>query len=183
MKTAFLPVAGFVTLLPGIVSASCPDFLNHSMRQLASTESIQFCEAYEGKALLIVNTASYCGYTPQFEGLEAVHQKYQNDGLVVLGFSSDDFFQEDNDEGDAAEVCFEKYEVTFPVIATSAVRGSDANPVFRGLGEAAGYPRWNFNKYLVSSAGEIVEHFASGVKPDSEEMRAAIEAALPATQS
>lgn len=183
MKTAFLPVAGFVTLLPGIVSASCPDFLNHSMRQLASTESIQFCEAYEGKALLIVNTASYCGYTPQFEGLEAVHQKYQNDGLVVLGFSSDDFFQEDNDEGDAAEVCFEKYEVSFPVLATSAVRGNNANPVFKGLGEAAGYPRWNFNKYVVSSDGEIVGHFSSGVKPDSEELQTAIRAALPSTQS
>ena len=183
MKTAFLPVAGFVTLLPGIVSASCPDFLNHSMRQLASTESIQFCEAYEGKALLIVNTASYCGYTPQFEGLETVHQKYQDDGLVVLGFSSDDFFQEDNDEGDAAEVCFEKYEVSFPVLATSAVRGGDANPVFKGLGEAAGYPRWNFNKYVVSSDGEIVGHFSSGVKPDSEELQTAIEAALPPAQS
>ena len=183
MKTAFLPVAGFVTLLPGIVSASCPDFLNHSMRQLASTESIQFCEAYEGKALLIVNTASYCGYTPQFEGLEAVHQKYQNDGLVVLGFSSDDFFQEDNDEGDAAEVCFEKYEVSFPVLATSAVRGNDANPVFKGLGEAAGYPRWNFNKYVVSSDGKIVGHFSSGVKPDSEELQTAIRAALPSAQS
>ena len=73
--------------------------------------------------------------------------------------------------------------MTFPVIATSAVRGSDANPVFRGLGETAGYPRWNFNKYLVSPAGQVMQHFSSGVRPDSEEMRAAIEAALPATQS
>ena len=184
MKTAFLPVAGFVTLLPGIVSASCPDFLNHSMRQLASTESIQFCEAYEGKALLIVNTASYCGYTPQFEGLEAVHQNYQNDGLVVLGFSSDDFWdQEADEEGTAAEICFGKYEVSFPVLATSPVKGKDANPVFKGLGEAAGYPRWNFNKYVVSSDGEIVGHFSSGVKPDSEELQTAIEAALPPAQS
>lgn len=183
MKHLVLTMAAVSALFSHAVFASCPDFLNHSMRKLASTETIQFCEAYEGKALLIVNTASYCGYTSQFEGLEEMHQTYEDNGLVVLGFSSDDFFQEDNDEGDAAEVCFEKYEVTFPVIATSAVRGSDANPVFRGLGEAAGYPRWNFNKYLVSPAGEIVEHFASGVKPDSEEMRAAIEAALPATQS
>lgn len=169
--------------LAGTASASCPDFLNHSMRQLASTESIQFCEAYEGKALLIVNTASYCGYTRQFEGLEQVHQAYQDQGLVVLGFSSDDFFQEDNDEGDAAEVCFEKYDVSFPVLATSPVRGSDANPVFRGLGEAAGYPRWNFNKYVVSSTGEIVGHFSSGDEPNSEEIRTAIEAALPAASS
>jgi len=172
-----------VATLASTVSASCPDFLNHSMRQLASTDNIQFCEAYEGKALLIVNTASYCGYTRQFEGLEQVHQAYQDRGLVVLGFSSDDFFQEDNDEGDAAEVCFEKYEVSFPVLATSPVRGSDANPVFRGLGEAAGYPRWNFNKYVVSSTGEIVGHFSSGDKPNSEAIRAAIESALPAASS
>ena len=171
------------TTLSGAVSASCPDFLNHSMRQLASTDTIQFCEAYEGKALLIVNTASYCGYTRQFQGLEQLHEAYLDKGLEVLGFSSDDFFQEDNDEGDAAEVCFEKYEVSFPVIATSSVRGSDANPVFRGLGEAAGYPRWNFNKYVVSSTGEILGHFSSGDKPNSEEIRAAIEAALPASSS
>ena len=143
-----LLTATLLTALP-LVSAACPEFLDHSMRKLASKDSVQFCEAYEGKALLIVNTASYCGYTPQFESLEQVHQDYRERGLVVLGFSSDDFFQEDNDEGDAAEVCFEKYDVTFPVMATSAVRGSDANPVFKGLGEAAGYPKWNFNKYLV----------------------------------
>jgi len=183
MKHLVLTAAALSALFNQAVFASCPDFLNHSMRKLASTEQVQFCEAYEGKALLIVNTASYCGYTSQFESLEKVHQIYAANGLVVLGFSSDDFFQEDNDEGDAAEVCFEKYNVTFPVIATSAVRGSDANPVFRGLGEIAGYPRWNFNKYLVSPAGQVVEHFSSGVRPDSEEMRAAIEAALPAAQS
>jgi len=183
MKHLLLTLFAMPALSSQAVFASCPDFLNHSMRKLASTEEVQFCEAYEGKALLIVNTASYCGYTSQFESLERVHQTYADNGLVVLGFSSDDFFQEDNNEGDAAEVCFEKYDVTFPVIATSAVRGSDANPVFRGLGEAAGYPRWNFNKYLVSPAGEVVEHFSSGVKPDSEEMRAAIEAALPSVKS
>ena len=183
MKHVLLTITALSALCSHTVFASCPDFLNHSMRKLASTEEIQFCEAYEGKALLIVNTASYCGYTAQFESLEKIYEAYADNGLVVLGFSSDDFFQEDNDEGDAAEVCFEKYDVTFPVIATSAVRGSDANPVFRGLGETAGYPRWNFNKYLVSPNGESVEHFSSGVKPDSEEMRAAIEAALPTAQS
>jgi glutathione peroxidase len=183
MKHLVLTLAALSTLYSQAVFASCPDFLNHSMRKLASTDTVQFCDAYEGKTLLIINTASYCGYTSQFEGLEQVHQTYEDKGLVVLGFSSDDFFQEDNDEGDAAEVCFEKYDVTFPVIATSAVRGSDANPVFRGLGEAAGYPRWNFNKYLVSPAGEVVQQFPSSVKPDSEEMRTAIEAALPSANS
>ncbi|MDG2460339.1 MAG: glutathione peroxidase [Luminiphilus sp.] len=162
--------------------AGCPDFLDHSMRRLASTDSIQFCEAYEGKALLIVNTASYCGYTPQFESLEQIHRDYRENGLVVVGFSSDDFFQEDNDEGDAAEICFEKYEVSFPVMATSAVRGDDANPVFKGLGAAAGYPSWNFNKYLISSDGQVIGRFSSSVKPDSEELRTAIRSALPSEQ-
>lgn len=115
-----LLTATLLTSLP-LVSAACPEFLDHSMRKLASKDSVQFCDAYEGKALLIVNTASYCGYTPQFEGLEQVHQDYRERGLVVLGFSSDDFFQEDNDEGDAAEVCFEKYDVSFPVDRKSVV--------------------------------------------------------------
>ena len=181
MKTVLLTLAALSALFSTMVFASCPDFLNHSMRKLASTQEVQFCEAYEGKTLLIVNTASYCGYTSQFEGLEQIHRKYEDRGLVVLGFSSDDFFQEDNDEGDAAEVCFEKYDVTFPVLATSPVRGSNANPVFKGLGEASGYPRWNFNKYVVSSSGDIVGHFPSSAKPDGEEIRSAIEAALPAS--
>ena len=180
MSRLFLLGGLFTASFCSNASASCPDFLNHSMRQLASTDTIQFCEAYEGKALLIVNTASYCGYTRQFKSLEQVHRAYEAKGLVVLGFSSDDFWQEDNDEGDAAEVCFEKYEVSFPVLATSRVRGSNANPVFKGLGDAAGYPRWNFNKYVVSSTGEIVGHFSSGDEPDGEEIRAAIQMALPA---
>jgi glutathione peroxidase len=183
MKKALLSPVLLACIGSPALLAACPEFLNHAMRQLGSTETIQFCDAYEGKAMLIVNTASYCGYTPQFEGLEQLHQTYQGRGLAVVGFSSDDFFQEDNDEGDAAEVCFEKYSVSFPVMATSAVRGDDANPVFRGLGEAAGYPRWNFNKYLVSPSGEVLEHFGSGVKPDSEELTAAVENALPSPQS
>ena len=178
MSRLFLLGGLLAASLSGTASASCPDFLNHSMRQLASTDTIQFCEAYEGKALLIVNTASYCGYTRQFEGLEQVHREYADQGLVVLGFSSDDFFQEENDEGDVAAVCYEKYDVSFPMMATSGVRGKDANPVFRGLGEAAGYPSWNFNKYVVDTQGNVVEHFGSNVGPDSQKLRGSIDAAL-----
>ncbi len=168
-----------LSLLPGIGSA-CPEFLDHSMRKLASKETINFCESFQGKALLIVNTASYCGYTGQFSELETLHQQYAPRGLVVLGFSSDDFFQEDNDEGDAAEICFEKYNVSFPVIATSSVRGANANLVFRGLGESKGYPSWNFNKYLVSPDGRVEGHYSSNVSPTSERIKQAIEAVLPA---
>ena len=91
-------------------SAACPDYLNNEMRILGSTDVVNFCEAYGEKPLLIVNTASNCGYTHQFSGLEKLHQLYRDRGLIVLGFSSDDFFQEEDNEEDAAEVCFDKYE-------------------------------------------------------------------------
>ena len=159
-------------------SFACPDFLDTEMRKLASTEVINFCEAYGDSALLIVNTASNCGYTHQLAGLEQVHQRYQSDGLVVLGFSSDDFFQEEDNEEDAAEVCFDKYDVTFPVMATSAVRGDNANPVFKALGKAKGYPRWNFSKYVVSADGEVVAKFNSDVTPTSPKLRATLTSVL-----
>ena len=101
---------------------ACPEFLNTEMRKLSSKDTVNFCESYAGKPMLIVNTASNCGYTPQFTGLEQLHQDYKDKGLVVVGFSSDDFFQEENDEADAATVCFEKYDVSFPVMATTSVR-------------------------------------------------------------
>lgn len=176
-------IAALLFCYTPVWAEGCPDFLDHSMRKLASTDDVNLCRDYGGKTLLIVNTASYCGYTKQFAGLEQLHQTYADQGLVVVGFSSDDFWQEDNDEGTAAEVCFEKYQVTFPVIATSAVRGSDVNPVFKGLGEAKGYPAWNFNKYLVDGDGAVLEHFSSSVAPESEEMKAAVESALARTSS
>ena len=155
---------------------SCPEFLNTEMRKLSSKETVNFCESYAGKPMLIVNTASNCGYTPQFTGLEQLHQDYKDKGLVVVGFSSDDFFdQEEDDEADAAEVCFEKYEVTFPVIATSPVKKKNANPVFKGLGDAKGYPSWNFNKYVISDTGEVLARFKSGVKPSDPEFRALLD--------
>ena len=93
---------------------------------------------------------------------------------MVLGFSSDDFFQEEDNEEDAAEVCFGKYKVSFPVMATSSVRGKDANPIFKALGEAKGYPRWNFSKYVVASDGDIIAKFRSNESPDSPKIRATL---------
>jgi len=161
---------GLIGLAASATAQACPDYLNTEMRKLSSKETINFCDSYAGKPMLIVNTASNCGYTPQFTGLEQLHQNYKDQGLVVVGFSSDDFFQEENDEADAATVCFEKYDVSFPVMATSSVRGRNANPVFKGLGEAQGYPKWNFNKYVVSAEGEVVAHFGSRVGPSSPEL-------------
>ena len=177
MHKAIIGVLG----LAGWISQSsmaCPDFLNTEMRKLASTEVINFCEIYPNTPLLIVNTASNCGYTHQLAGLEQVHQRYQSDGLVVIGFSSDDFFQEEDNEEDAAEVCFDKYEVTFPVMATSSVRGENANPVFKALGDAKGYPRWNFSKYIVNAEGEVVAKFHSDITPNSPKLRATLASVL-----
>ena len=172
MKHALALITG-ISLSSAVTT--CPDFLNTEMRKLSSKESINFCESYAGKPMLIVNTASNCGYTPQFTGLEALHQEYKDRGLVVVGFSSDDFFQEENDEADAATVCFEKYDVSFPIMATSSVRGDDANAVYKGLGDAKGYPRWNFNKYVVSGEGEVIAKFGSSVGPESNELRSLID--------
>ena len=110
MKTNVIALIAGLGLSSGAIA--CPEFLDTEMRKLSSKETINFCESYAGKPMLIVNTASNCGYTPQFSGLESLHQEYKDKGLVVVGFSSDDFFQEENDEADAATVCFEKYDVS-----------------------------------------------------------------------
>lgn len=160
-------------------SSQCDDFTNVTMRKLRSKESINFCE-FKNKPLLIVNTASNCGFTGQFEGLEALHKEYKDQGLVVLGFPSDDFFQEEDDEKDTAKVCFINYGVTFNMLATSAVRGSDANPIFKYLNEVTSSPNWNFYKYLVSADRKTVQRFNSKTKPQSQTLRDAIEAELTA---
>jgi glutathione peroxidase len=159
-------------------AAECPAFLKTEFKRLRSAEKLNLCEAYAGKPLLIVNTASHCGYTSQFEGLEALHQKYRARGLVVLGFPSDDFKQEAADEAEVAEVCFVNFGVKFPMFAPSRVTGAKANPVFRELARQARQPSWNFNKYLVSSDGKVVAYFGSRVTPESQELNAAIEKLL-----
>ena len=159
-------------------AASCPDYLNIEARKLHSEENVNLCELTQGKSVLIVNTASNCGFTPQFKALEALHQEYKDKGLVVIGFPSDDFFQEEKDEAKTADVCFLNYGVTFTMVATSPVRGSDANSVFEHLNAKTSAPKWNFYKYLVSGDGEIVTQFNSRVKPDSEELKNAIEKQL-----
>ena len=159
-------------------AAECPAFLKHEFKRLRSSEKLDLCATYAGKPLLIVNTASHCGYTSQFEGLEALHQKYRSRGLVILGFPSDDFNQEAGDETKVAEVCFVNYGVKFPMFAPSSVTGAKANPVFSELARQSRAPSWNFNKYLVSPEGKVVAYFGSSVTPESKELNAAIEKAL-----
>ena len=160
-----------------VSATECNDFTNQDVRKLRSKESINLCQ-FKDKPLLIVNTASNCGFTPQFEQLEALHKEYKEQGLVVLGFPSDSFFQEVNDEKDTAEMCFINYGVTFNMMATSDVKGSDANPIFKHLADKTRSPSWNFNKYLVSKDRQTITHFGSRVKPQSDELKQAIEKAL-----
>jgi glutathione peroxidase len=173
-----LLVALLVTLGSSSALAACPDFLDHSMRKLHSKEDVNFCQAFGNKPMLIVNTASHCGYTPQFKGLEALYNKYREQGLVVIGFASDDFKQEARDEASAAEVCYVNYGVTFTMIAPSHVKGAEANPVFQALNSQSQPPGWNFNKYLLDSSGKVIQHFGSNTKPDSKVLEAAIESML-----
>ena len=176
-------VAGILTcliVLP-LSTVACPEFLDIEMRKLGSKDQINFCESYSGKTLLIVNTASNCGYAHQFTELERLHQRYKEDDLAVIGFSSDDFFQEEDDESNAATICYDKYKVTFPVMATTSVRGKDANQVFRALGDAKGYPSWNFNKYLVGADGDIHRRFKANISPDHPKLRRSLQVLLTAS--
>jgi glutathione peroxidase len=160
------------------VYAGCPDYFDHSMRKLHSKEQVNLCEVQAGKPMLVVNTASHCGYTSQFKGLEALYQQYRDRGLTVVGFASDDFRQEAKDEAKAAEVCYVNYGVTFTMIAPSHVKGPEANPVFRELANQTQAPSWNFNKYLVDGSGKVIQHFGSNTRPDSKVLQAAIESVL-----
>jgi glutathione peroxidase len=127
--------------------------------------------------MLIVNTASHCGYTPQFKGLETLDRKYQARGLVVVGFPSNDFSREAKDEARTADICYVN-GVTFTMLAPSAVTGTGANPVFRELNRRAGEPSWNSNKYLVSANRKVVKRFDSDVTPDALELTRAVEQLL-----
>ncbi|MCC6172000.1 MAG: glutathione peroxidase [Gammaproteobacteria bacterium] len=161
-----------------VAAAKCPAFLDQEFTRLRSAEKVNLCKAFAGKPLLVVNTASHCGFTPQFKGLEALNQKYRGRGLVVLGFPSDDFNQEAKDQAETAEVCYVNYGVKFAMFAPTVVSGSKANPLFRELARQSQEPSWNFNKYLVAADGKVVGYFGSRTAPDSPEMQAAIEKLL-----
>ena len=158
--------------------SSCPEYLDTTMRKLHSSEELNFCESFADRPMLIVNTASLCGFTPQFNGLEALHKKYGDKGLVVVGFASNDFRQEAKDEAEAAHVCYKNYGVSFTMMAPSHVKGEQANAVFKALAEQSKAPGWNFNKYLVDREGRVVQHYGSGTTPESKELQAAIEQLL-----
>ena len=176
-----LAAACALTLGPAAPAlAACPPLLDHTLPRLQDEAPQSLCQ-HAGKVVLVVNTASYCGYTPQFKGLEALQARYAAQGFTVLGFPSNDFRQEDADAAKTAEVCFNHYGVSFPMFATGAVRGAAAQPLFRQLARATGTsPQWNFNKYLIGRDGKPVAHFGSNAEPTGAALTAAIEQALRA---
>lgn len=159
-------------------SPGCASWLDHSITQLHSEKVIDLCAETAGKPVLLVNTASYCGYTYQFTGLEALYQRYKDRGLVVIGFPSDDFNQEDDDASKTANICYINHGVSFLMTDAIKVKGKNAHPVFQHLANEKTRPNWNFNKYLVDSTGNVTELFRSGTEPDSKKLQAAIEAVL-----
>jgi glutathione peroxidase len=161
-------------------ASACPALLNHTVPRLQDEKPQSLCQ-YAGRVLLVVNTASFCGFTPQFEGLEALNATYGPRGLVVMGFPSNDFRQESADARKTADVCFNTYGVKFPMFTAVSVRGPQAHPLFAELARATGHaPSWNFNKYLVGKDGRPIAHFGSMTGPGSASMKAAIEKALAA---
>ncbi len=159
----------------------CPPLLQRTFDRLQDEKPQSLCQ-YAGKVLLVVNTASYCGFTSQYEGLEALHAKYSARGLVVLGFPSNDFGQQEPGDGkQIAEFCFNTYGVQFPMFSKSVVKGRQANPLFAELAKATGSaPGWNFHKYLVDRRGKPIASFNSETVPAAAPLVAAIEQALAA---
>ena len=175
-----LIAAALIALAAAQAHAKCEGSLLNSSekRLLGKTENL--CETYGGKVVLVVNTASHCGYTAQYEGLETLYKSYKDKGLVVLGFPSEQFGgQEFGDDAKIAEFCKANYGVTFPMFAKGGVKGGEANPLFKGLASTTGQePKWNFNKYLIGRDGKTVKHFGSNTKPQGEDFVKAIEAEL-----
>ncbi|MBS1872697.1 MAG: glutathione peroxidase [Acidobacteria bacterium] len=135
--------------------------------------------AYKGKVLLIVNVASKCGFTPQYTGLEALYEKYKDQGLVLVGVPANNFGgQEPGTEAEIKTFCTRKYSVTFPMMSKVSVKGDDTDPLYKYLVDAGGEVKWNFTKFLVGKDGVVIRKFDSPVKPDAPELVEAVEAAL-----
>jgi len=161
-------------------AATCAPALDFEVRRLAGDESVRLCDAYQGKVVLMVNTASKCGFTGQYEGLEALYDKYRDRGLVVLGFPSNDFGnQEPGTEAQIQEFCRLTYSVQFPMFEKIHVKKGKADPLYQYLAQQTGvYPKWNFYKYLIDRDGKVVDYFSSITSPESKKMVQAIERLL-----
>ena len=172
-----------VSLAAASVPAAAGDaLLDREFRPLAGKEAVNLGQRYGGDVLLVVNTASKCGFTPQFEGLEALHAKYKDKGFAVLGFPSGDFkAQEFEDEKQIREFCTLTYGVKFPMFEKVHVVGADATPLYKDLASVSNDPpKWNFHKYLIGRDGRLIASWGSKTTPDDAAIVAAIEKALAA---
>ena len=164
---------------PASADGACPALLNYTFNRLQTGKPESLCQ-FRGKVLLIVNTASYCGYTHQYEGLEALYRRYKSRGLVVVGFPSNDFGgQEPGSNQEIAEFCRLTYGVEFPMFEKSSVSSLKANPLYATLlGRTGKAPQWNFHKYLVDRNGNRVERFETKIEPDDRALVTALEKLL-----
>lgn len=180
-KSMFLNIFIVLAAVPAV--AAGPALLDLDYRPLASKTPVNLGERHGGDVLLVVNTASKCGYTPQYEGLEALQQRYAGRGFSVVGFPSNDFKgQEPGSEEQIQEFCTLTYGVKFPMYEKVHVTGAETTPLYRRLRDATGVePGWNFHKYLVSRDGRVVGQWPSKVKPDDPVLVAAIERELKAS--
>lgn len=182
MNTLRLQAFTLITLLSlfclSAQANNCPQWLNTDVKKLRSDNTINLCDIKQNKVLLIVNTASECGFTPQFEGLEKLYQQYKDQGFEIIGFPSDSFWQEHDDSEKTAEICYVNYGVTFTMLESSKVRGSAASTVFKKLGKATSSPKWNFYKYLIDRQGNIIENYSSATKPLDAKLTKQIETLL-----
>ena len=170
--------AGQTAAAPAV---ACPAILKHQFKRLQDDAPQDLCQ-YAGKVILVVNTASYCGFAGQFEGLESLYARLAPKGLVVLGFPSNDFGkQEPGESKETADFCFNTYGVKFPMFAKTTVVGKEANPLYVALAKASGRaPKWNFHKYLIDRKGRVVDNYLSLTGPDSPMLVGQIQQALDA---
>ena len=182
MTSKLMKSIAFVALLGAASAALAAGLLDVSYRPLTGKTPVNLKERYAGQVLLVVNTASKCGYTPQYEGLEALHQRYTPKGFAVLGFPSNDFRgQEPGTEKEIQEFCTLTYGVKFPMFEKVSVVGENATPLYRALTQATGTaPGWNFHKYLISRDGRVVGNWPSKTRPADPQLVAAIERELKA---
>ena len=172
-----LAAAAVCAVLPA-GAASCPALLDHRMSTIKG-EPADLCR-FAGKVVMVVNTASYCGYTGQYKGLEALYQRFRDRGFVVLGVPSNDFgAQEPGSDAQVADFCERTYKVRFPMLAKAVVSGPKAAPLYKGLASSTGEaPGWNFHKYLVGRDGKALASFPSAVAPEDARVVEAVEKAL-----
>lgn len=170
MKPILLLIAAMLSSSSAF-AVPCPALLDHRFKTVQGKE-VNLCE-FAQRPILVVNTASRCGFTPQFTKLQAMYQEYQAKGLMVLGFPSNDFRQELATNEEVDEFCLVNYGVTFPMMELSSVKGGSANPLFRQLAKATGTePGWNFHKYLIAPGGTEVYSFSTRTEPDAAEVMA-----------